>query len=391
MTQLKDRLIQVRRNLHEEPELSNEEYETTRKLKQWLTDADIEVLNLPGLKTGVVAQIGTGEGPVVALRADIDALPIDERSGVPFASKVPGKMHACGHDFHTAAALGAAYLLKEKEAELPGKVRIIFQPAEETGHGAKDIITAGGLDGVSVIFGLHNAPELEVGELDTGGGPVTAGVDRFEIVITGNGAHAATPELGTDAIVAASQIVLALQTISSRRVGALESVVVSVTRITGGNTWNVLPDTVELEGTVRTLDLGVQQAVPDYIRQILAGVGLAAGVTAELKWYPGPPATINDEYWAGVASDTAKEAGYRTTSLGARMGGEDFSYYLQNLPGAFVFIGSQSSFALHHPEYSPDESALAPAAEYYSRLAIRALNELKNYPEASRSAAEQAE
>ncbi|KKO55341.1 amidohydrolase [Paenibacillus sp. DMB20] len=373
---LEERLIEIRRNLHQEPELSNEEHETTRKLKQWLKEAEIEVLDLPELKTGVIAQIGTGKEPIMALRADIDALPIHEESGVPFRSKFPGKMHACGHDFHTAVALGAAYLLKEKEKELQGTVRIIFQPAEETGHGAKDVVNSGGLDGVSAIFGLHNSPELAVGELGTCEGAITAGVDRFEIVISGIGAHAATPEKGTDAIVAASQIILALQTISSRRVSALDAVVVSVTRISGGNTWNVLPGTVELEGTFRTLDVEVQKRIPDSIRQIIEGIGASAGVSAELKWYPGPLATINDARWANFASDTAKESGYVTKVLGPSMGGEDFSYYLQHTPGAFVFVGSSSPFALHHPRFTPDEAALLPAAEYYSHLAVRCLKEL---------------
>ncbi|CAM4466064.1 amidohydrolase [Paenibacillus phoenicis] len=374
--QLEERLLEIRRNLHREPELSNEEYETTRKLKGWLKEAGIKVLDLPALKTGVIAEIGSGEGPIVALRADIDALPIDEQSGVPFSSTVPGKMHACGHDFHTTVALGAAYLLKEREEELAGTVRIVFQPAEETGHGAKDVLASGGLDNVAVIFGLHNDPDLEVGELGTCAGPITAGVDRFEIVINGVGAHAASPEKGTDTIVAASQIVLALQTISSRLVSALDSIVVSVTRITGGNTWNVLPATVELEGTVRTLNVDVQKRVPEQIRQILAGIGAAAGVTAELRWYPGPLATINDAFWSEFAAEAARETGYKTKVLGPSMGGEDFSFYLQDIPGAFVYVGSSSSYALHHPKFAPNESAILPAAEYYSHLAVRAINEL---------------
>ncbi|MWV42704.1 amidohydrolase [Paenibacillus sp. HJL G12] len=373
---LQERLVEIRRNLHQEPELSNEEFETTGKIKAWLKQANIEILDLPTLKTGVIAQIGTGKGPIVALRADIDALPIDEEADVPFRSKVSGKMHACGHDFHTTVALGAAYLLKEKENELPGTVRVVFQPAEETGHGAKDVVDSGGLEGVLAIFGLHNLPELAVGELGTCEGAITAGVDRFEIVINGIGAHAATPEKGTDAIVAASQIILALQTISSRRVSALDAVVVSLTRISGGNTWNVLPGTVDLEGTVRTLDVEVQQRIPEMIRQIIDGIGASAGVSAELKWYPGPLATINDAYWAQFASDAAEESGYATKVLGPRMGGEDFSYYLQQIPGAFVYVGSSSPYALHHPKFNPDETALQQAAEYYSHLATRCLNEL---------------
>lgn len=233
MKNLEQKLQGIRHDLHENPELSNEEYSTTGKLKSWLEEAGIHVLDTPLLRTGLVAQIGTGQAPIIAIRADIDALPIQEETGLSYSSQVAGKMHACGHDVHTAVILGAAYSLKEREEELPGTVRILFQPAEETGHGAKQIIESGGLEGVEAIFGLHNWPELAVGELGTRAGAITAGVDRFEITIKGTGAHAASPEKGTDSIVLASQIVLALQTISSRSISALESVVVSITRISG--------------------------------------------------------------------------------------------------------------------------------------------------------------
>lgn len=374
--QLEAKLVEIRRSLHQEPELSNEEYETTRKLRQWLEAAGIEVLELPDLKTGLVAQIGSGEGPVVALRADIDALPIDEQTELPYRSRVPGKMHACGHDFHAAVAMGAAYLLKQREADLPGRVRIVLQPAEETCHGAKDVLASGALEGVSAIFGLHNDPLLEVGRFATCPGPITAGVDRFEIIVSGTGAHAATPEKGTDTIVAASQMVLALQTISSRLVSALEAVVVSVARINGGNTWNVLPETVELEGTVRTFNTHVQEGIPGQIRQIIGGIAAASGVSAELKWHPGAAATINHAHWAELAAETAGKAGYRTETAGPIMAGEDFSFYLQHIPGAFMFIGSGSSYPVHHPKFAPDEAALLPAAQFYSQLAVRALKDL---------------
>lgn len=377
LEELEARLIQIRRDLHEEPELSNEEYETTRKIKQWLSEVGIKVLDLPSMKTGVVAVIGTGQAPVIAIRGDIDALPIDEQSGVPFSSKIPGKMHACGHDFHTATIFGAAYLLKQQEAQLQGTVKILFQPAEETGHGAKAVISSGALDDVEAIFGLHNSPDLAVGEWGSRAGALTAGVDRFEIKVKGVGAHAAHPENGNDAIVAASQIVIALQTITSRIVSAQEAVVVSVTRITGGNTWNVLPETVELEGTVRTLNTAIQQSIPDQINQILNGIGTAFGVEATLHWYPGPPATINDATWTQFAREVADEVGYTTKELQPSLGGEDFSYYLQQIPGAFVRIGSQTSYSLHHPKYNPSEAAILPAAQYFCKLSTQALRALQ--------------
>ncbi|WP_410513513.1 amidohydrolase [Paenibacillus sp. BR2-3] len=372
---LTSRLIEVRRSLHREPELSNEEIKTTEKLRKWLTEADIRILDLP-LKTGLIAEIGTGNKPVVVIRCDIDALPIQEQTGLPFASEIPGKMHACGHDFHTATILGAAYILKSRESELPGTVRVLFQPAEETGHGAKEVLASGGLADVSAIFGLHNNPDLPVGTFGTRTGALTAGVDRFEISIRGTGAHAATPERGEDTIVTAAQIIMALQTIASRVTSAIEPVVLSVTRIQAGNTWNVLPELVEMEGTVRTYNEEIRRMIPEKIRQIIRGVGASAGVKAELLWTPGPPATINDAEWADFTKETAAGAGYEVVDLAPQMGGEDFALYLQTIPGAFVNIGTASRFALHHPQFTVDEAALVPAARYFALLAEAALTKL---------------
>lgn len=229
-------------------------------------------------------------------------------------------MHACGHDFHTSVMLGAAHLLKAREAELPGTVRIFFQPAEETFNGARHLIDAGALDNVAAVFGLHNAPELPTGTFATRAGPFYANVDRFQILITGKGAHAAKPEQGVDTIVTASQIVGALQTLPSRSFSSLESLVVSVTRIEGGNTWNVLPQTVELEGTVRTHSDAVRRQVPDKIRQVIDGVAAALGAQAELHWQPGPPAVINDAHWAAFSKTVAAEAGYRVEEAELQMG-----------------------------------------------------------------------
>ncbi len=375
--QLTEQLVQVRRELHQEPELSNEEFQTTAKLRSWLTAANIRILDLP-LSTGLIAEIGSGRSPIVAIRADIDALPIEEATGLPFASVIPGKMHACGHDFHTASMLGAAYLLKAREAELPGTVRVLFQPAEETGHGAKAILESGGLRGVSAIFGLHNNPDLSVGSFGTRSGALTAGVDRFIITIRGKGAHAAQPERGQDTIVTAAQIITSLQTITSRLTRASESLVVSVTRINGGNTWNVLPGFVELEGTVRTHNETIRAVVPQQITQIIEGIAAAAGVQAELNWIPGPPATVNDEYWAEFATETAAKLGLETQDLEPQMGGEDFAFYLQQIRGAFVNIGTGGAFGHHHPQFDVDEAALLPTAQYFAKLAVSALESLNS-------------
>jgi len=326
-----EKLIGWRRELHQYPELSNHEYQTTEKITAWLHEAGIAVLPLP-LKTGVVAQIGRKDGPIIALRADIDALPIDEQAAQPFISRHKGVMHACGHDIHTSIMLGAALLLKQREARLAGRVRILFQPAEETFNGANQLIAAGVLDEVQVIFGAHNAPELPVGEFGTRTGPLHANVDRFEIIVHGKGAHAARPEQGVDSIVAAAHIITALQTLPSRSFSALDSVVVSVTHIVGGNTWNVLPEQVELEGTVRTHDVAIRAAIPEKITHLIEHIAAGFGARAELRWHPGPPTLINTGEWADFSKAVAKEAGYRVHDQPPQMGGEDFAFYLLSAP-----------------------------------------------------------
>ncbi|NDL65244.1 amidohydrolase [Acerihabitans arboris] len=370
-----EKLISCRRELHAYPELSNQEFATTEKITRWLQDAGIRMLPL-GLKTGVVAEIGRQKAPLIALRADIDALPIEELSGVPFSSRHEGVMHACGHDVHTSVMLGAALLLKAREATLPGAVRILFQPAEENFNGACHLIDAGALENVSAVFGMHNAPELPVGTFATRRGAFYAHIDRFQITVTGKGAHAAKPEQGIDTIVTASQIVNALQTLPSRNFSSLESLVVSVTRIQGGNTWNVLPQTVELEGTVRTHNVKVRERVPDILTRVIDGVASAMGAEARLAWYPGPPAVVNTPFWADFSQRVAADAGYQVQEAELQMGGEDFSLYLQQVPGTFVSIGSASEFGLHHPRFNPSEQAIYPAAAYFARLADEALSAL---------------
>ncbi len=372
---LTDKLVLWRRELHQYPELSNQEFQTTQKIAQWLGDAHIRILPL-GLKTGVVAEIGTGAGPTIALRADIDALPIQEQSDQPFSSRNDGVMHACGHDIHTSIMLGAALALKQRESTLAGNVRILFQPAEETFNGARQLIDAGALEGVSVIFGGHNAPDLPVGEFGTRSGPLHANVDRFEILINGKGAHAARPEQGVDSIVVAAHIITALQTLPSRAFSALESVVLSVTRITGGNTWNVLPQQVELEGTVRTHNTDIRAQVPEKIGRLIEHIAAGFGAQAELRWHAGPPVLVNSAEWADFTKEIAAKEGYRVHDQPPQMGGEDFAFYLHHLPGAFVNIGSASAFGLHHPQFDPSEALITPAARYFSRLAQETLRKL---------------
>ncbi|WP_414148853.1 amidohydrolase [Erwinia sp. BNK-24-b] len=367
-------LIAWRRELHQHPELSDREFATTARIRQWLQQENVREIDF-GLKTGVVAEMGSGE-PLIALRADIDALPVEEAVSSSFKSVNTGVMHACGHDLHTSVMLGAARLLKAKEQSLPGRVRILFQPAEEIFTGAKQVLAAGALKGVQAIFGMHNAPDTPLGTLRTRGGAFYANVDRFTIQVTGKGAHAARPQEGIDTIVTASAIVTALQTLPSRTYSSLESVVVSVTRISGGNTWNVLPQSVELEGTVRTHNDAIRQHIQPQMRQLIAGVAASMGAEAELIWQAGPPVLNNTPEWAEFCLQAAVESGYHVEPIGPQMGGEDFAFYLQQIPGAFVSIGSASHYGLHHPGFAPDEAILAPAAHYFSELAVRALEKV---------------
>lgn len=367
-----DQLVQWRRELHQHPELSGHEFATTERITRWLEQAGIRLLPL-GLRTGVVAEMGNGPA-LIALRADIDALPIEEATDRPWRSQQPGVMHACGHDLHTTVMLGVALQLKQREATLPGRVRILFQPAEETFTGARQLIDAGALEGVQAIFGLHNAPDLPLGTLQTRPGAFYANVDRFVIRVKGKGAHAARPQEGIDSIVIASHIVTALQTLPSRVFSSLETVVVSVTRFTAGNTWNVLPESVELEGTVRTHNSEIRAQIPHRMTALIQGIAAGFGATAQLAWIEGPPALINTPAWADVALELAQETGYLAGRAAApQMGGEDFAFYLQQVPGAFVSIGSASEFGLHHAGFDPDEALIEPAVNYFTRLAPCAL------------------
>ncbi|MFK4432913.1 M20 peptidase aminoacylase family protein [Bacillus sp. RC54] len=375
LEQLTEMLISIRRNLHEHPELSYEEFETTKTIKNWLEEKNIKIIN-SNLETGVIAEIsGNNSGPIIAIRADIDALPIQEETNLPYASKIPGKMHACGHDFHTAAIIGAAYLLKEKESSLSGTVRFIFQPAEESSNGACKVIEAGHLHGVQAIFGMHNKPDLPVGTIGIKDGPLMAGVDRFEIEIHGVGTHAAVPDAGVDPIVASSQIVMALQTIVSRNISSSHNAVVSVTNIHSGNTWNVIPEKATLEGTVRTFQTETREKIPALMKRIIQGVSDALGVKTEFRFYAGPPAVQNDTSLTNLSSQVAEEMNLNIISPTPSMAGEDFSFYQQEIPGSFVFMGTSGTHEWHHPAFTVDEQALPISAEYFALLAEKALKQ----------------
>ncbi len=364
LPELETHLISIRRHLHQYPELSQQEFETTKFIKKWLQEGGIESRKT-NLETGVFADIKGGKpGLTVALRADIDALPIEEKTGLSYASKRKGVMHACGHDFHTAALLGAAYLLKRNQSELCGTVRLLFQPAEEFGGGATQVIADGQLDGVEAIIGLHNKPELPVGTIGLKEGPMMAAVDRFHVVLHGKGSHAAIPQNGKDPIVAAGHLITALQTVVSRNVSPLQSAVVSVTRITGGSTWNVIPAEIQLEGTIRTFDTAIREEVKETFNRIVNSIAAAFSQEADVKWVPGPPPLVNYQSITDIARKSAKQQSLHVIDPEPSMAGEDFAYYLQQIPGAFAFFGTNGNEEWHHPAFTLDESAIIKAAYF---------------------------
>ncbi|NRT37568.1 amidohydrolase [Clostridium beijerinckii] len=373
---LNDELIEVYRKLHENPELSNEEYKTTQLIKDLLKRADIDILDLP-LDTGLVAQVkGNPNGPVVAIRCDIDALPIKEETSLCYKSKVDGMMHACGHDFHISVILGAAYLVKKHQGSLIGTVKFIFQPGEESADGAKKILETGVLDDVDAIFGIHNVSDSEVGIMGIKTGAMTAAVDRFEINITGIGSHAAKPEKGIDPIIIASNIVTSLQTIISRNIGPTEKALLSVTHIEGGNTWNVIPESAYLEGTVRTLDENIRKLIAKRMNEMVSGIAQSFGGSAELIWHSGSPATNNTEEWVEFSTKIGKRSGYEVRRISMGLEGEDFAYYQRKIPGAFIIVGTGKSYAHHHPEYKVNEKAILNCSKYFAQLAEGALKEI---------------
>ena len=371
-------LVNYRRELHEYPELSRQEFQTTQRIRKWLQAHQIDIVAYPSLSTGVIAQIvGKLEGPMIALRADIDALPIHEETGLAFTSQNTGVMHACGHDFHTAAIFGAAILLNERKEELQGTVRIIFQPAEETAQGAIDIVDAGVLDGVEAIFGFHNKPDLPVGTIGIKSGALMASVDRFEIDIQGVGGHAGMPQNSVDPIVVGSAIVSGLQHIISRELNPFHNIVISTTRFQAGNTWNVIPDKAELEGTVRTFQNEARDLIPSLMKRKVEGIATAFGATVDFRWFPYLPVVDNDPKFYDILTQTAQELNYTVVEAKPSPGGEDFALYQMKIPGFFVWVGVEGPRQWHHPSYVLNEDALLVAANYFANVAQNVLQQWK--------------
>ena len=356
------KLIDDRHFLHMNPELSGEEFATTEFIKEKLKEHNIKIIET-NLKNGVVAEIGHGD-KVVALRADIDALPIEEESGVAYHSKVKGKMHACGHDFHTISLIGAAILLKENEDELKGRVRLIFQPEEEINSGAVKMIEENVLEGVSCIIGFHNKPDIPVGFIGIKEGPLMAGVEQFEVEIRGVGTHAAAPHNGNDPIVTASQIITGLQSIVSRHISPLETAVVSVTKIEAGKTWNIIPDRVKLEGTIRTFSEKVREETKRLFEQIIKNYSAAVNQEAEIKWISdGSPVDNNEKMAEILKKEISKFA--KVIEPEIMMGGDDFARYQEKVPGLYAFIGTGCPYEWHHPSFLIDDKALPYAINYF--------------------------
>ncbi len=369
-----------RHEIHAHPETAFEETRTAEFVAQRLHDFGIAVhRGLAG--TGVVGTL-TGSRPgtrAIALRADMDALHIQERNGVDYASQNPGKMHACGHDGHTTMLLGAARYLAETR-NFAGTVHFVFQPAEENEGGGRVMVEQGLFEKfpVEAIFGMHNWPGMPVGKFALRSGPMMAAFDIFEITVKGKGAHAALPHLGVDPVIAAAQIVTGLQTITSRNTHPLEAAVVSVTQIHGGDTWNVIPDEVVLRGTTRSFKPELQDAIEAGIRRIAEGVASAMGASVAVRYERRYPPTVNSVAEAAVAASIASEVVGEANvdrELSPTMGSEDFAFMLQARPGAYVFIGNGPSngAGLHNPRYDFNDAILPIGASYWARLVERVL------------------
>ena len=362
-----------RQHLHTIPELEFDCFKTAAFVAERLRDFGVDELHEGIAKTGIVAIInGQGEGPTIGLRADMDALPIPEETGVEYASQNPGKMHACGHDGHTTMLLGAARYLAETR-NFKGRVALIFQPAEEEGGGAGVMVEEGIMDrfDITQVYGIHNSPGLPEGTFQTTPGPIMAAVDTFDIHIQGVGGHGAMPHETRDPVMAACGIAQAIQTIVSRNHLALDDLVVSVTQIHAGTVNNVIPDTAYLNGTVRTFDPNVQQMVRQRMAQIVEGQAASFGVEARLDYHIGYPATINHPDNTGFATNVAREISGSdrvTGDAGREMGAEDFSYMLQARPGAYLFLGQGKGAGSHHPQYHFNDEIAPIGASFFARL-----------------------
>lgn len=369
---------------HQHPEPSYGEVETTTRIAAILADHGIEILDT-GLKTGLVAKVTgqgrqAGAGHVVAVRGDIDALPIVENTGLPYASLNKGYLHGCGHDYNLTVALGAALLLNARREEFAGEVKVIFQPAEEVGAtketptGAVTVLNTGALDDVEAYFGTHDTNIGEPGEVLISAGPDSGAVDKFRITIHGKGTHAARPNGGASPIRVAAALIEGIQSIAGQDVNPIHPRVVTVTNVEAGNTWNVVPDTAFLQGTARTSYPEDRTVIHDRLQALVQGISAAYGVTGDFTWEFGAPSVINDAEWAALATDTATELGLTVKPSKPALGGEDFSYYQAQAPGVFIHLGvGNADRPMHGPTFYAKTDAIAAGADLLATVAERAL------------------
>lgn len=362
-----------RRYLHQHPELQFDCHKTAAFVVERLKEFGVDEIHEGIATSGLVAIInGQGDGPTIGLRADMDALPMEETTGLEHASTVKGAMHACGHDGHTTMLLGAARYLAETR-KFNGRVALIFQPAEEGGGGAGVMVDEGIMDtfGIGEVFGIHNVPGLDVGHFYSKPGPIMAAVDTFHINIQGRGGHGAYPQETADPIVAAVGIVNAIQTIISRNHDTREEAVCSVTMINSGSADNVIPDTAYVGGTIRTFIPEVQDLIHSRIREIAAGQAASYNVDAKVEIEVGYPATVNNAEKVDFAAEVAREISGEAAvdpNTGMEMGAEDFSYMLNARPGAYFFLGQGEGAGLHNPNYDFNDEVSPVGASFFARL-----------------------
>ena len=374
-------LVAFRRDLHMHPELAFAEYRTTARIGERLSAMGLHPWVLPR-GTGLFCEIGSGDGPTIGLRADIDALALSDEKSVPYRSTVPGICHACGHDVHTTILVGAAGFLARQAAQgqLPGRVRLIFQPAEEMPGGALEVMAQGGITGVDRIFGLHCDPRVPVGQVGLKAGPITSACDKVVIKVSGPGGHTARPHLTADLVFALAKILTELPAALSRRIDPRSSLSLVWGKVQAGSAANAIPDVGYAEGTVRCLDENAWHAAPDLIKALLESVAGAYGVDAALDYTRGVPPVVNDEASVEMLSQAAE----RVLGLGSvvstqqSLGGEDFAWYLESIPGAFARLGtrgtgSDGDFDIHQGTFDIDESAIAQGVRLMSAVALTAL------------------
>jgi hippurate hydrolase len=371
-----------RRDIHQHPELQYDVHRTAAFVADRLREFGCDEVATGLGRTGVVGVIkgrkpaGNGDIKVIGLRADMDALPIEEATSLPYASKTPGKMHACGHDGHTAMLLGAARYLAETR-NFAGDAVVIFQPAEEGGAGAAAMIEDGLFDRFAIdqVYGMHNGPGIPVGSFAIRPGPIMAATDAIDIRIEGLGGHAARPHKCIDPVLAGAQLITALQGIVSRSVDPLESAVISICEFHAGNARNVIPQTAELKGTVRTLTAEVRELIEKRVREVVVGVAEITGTKIDLEYIRGYPVVVNHGPQTDFATQVAREVAgdANVQEMPPLMGAEDFAYMLEQRPGAFIFCGNGNSAGLHHPAYNFNDEAIVFGTSYWIKLVENSL------------------